>query len=499
MYRAPVRSLSVLLLTTFATVGPAQTESGGSAQGCLARSDQRAALALWSQASEALRTTVNSWSRNTDNGEVVQLLYDRNLGTNGRRIVRQSTRRVQSASTKPLRAERTPREFVTTGYVVGSGDTTSYFGPNPEVLADSSFAATHCLSIRQERGEIGVAFEPARDRSAVPDIAGVLWLSREPLALRSLTFEYRGVDRDVIVTRAGGRLEFESLTNGVTIIRAWHIRSPRVVHPRALQRVNGRTAFLDEPSITEVHEIGGVIVSGRLSDGTVVSTPPLASLGGTVRHSQRDEIVTSATVTLDSSDQRVTTDSAGRFLFQALLPGPYTVRVADSMAIMATNPDRYAAQRNNVQQVVSRIRTFPIEARVGRVPSAELRIPWRSPVNGCGPTPSTERPRFVMLGTLQATDSSSMASARVRLSWVDSTGSSALETRIEAVADAGGEVLMCGVPAGHELTVSAVSAQGAEFQGRARVTSVGYDANNRLLTGNLRLVSLNVAPTGSKQ
>lgn len=429
-----------------------------------------------------------------NSGAVVQLIYDRNLGTNGRRIVRQSTRRVAMGNTRPIRAERTPREVAASGYVVRNGDTTSYFGPDPDVLADTSFAATHCLSIREERGEVGVAFAPTSDRDSVPEIAGVLWLSRDPVALRSLTFEYRNVGRDVSAARAGGRLDFETLPNDLTIIRSWHIRAPQVVRPRVLQRMNGRAVFQNEPSISEVHETGGLIVNGRLSDGTALATPPLASLGGTVRHSLRDEFIANARVTLDSTDVHVFTDGAGRFVFESLLPGPYTVRVADSMVIMASNPNRYATQRNDVQQIVRRIRTIPVDAQLGRRASVDARLPWRSPVNGCGPTPATERPRFVMLGTLEATDSTSLSTARVRVSWVDSTGTSALETRIEAVADAGSQVLMCGIPAGRELAVSVVTTEGAEFLGRTRVTFMGYDANNQLMTGKLRLASISVVP-----
>jgi hypothetical protein len=482
---------TVILIVTFATGSAGQTVSGTTARACSARSNQRAALELWSAATKALRTIVSGWSKQTDS--VVHLLYDRNLGTNGRAIVRQSTRRVHADNTRPPWVARSPSEFAAAGYIVRRGDTTSYYAPNPEALADSTFAATHCLSIREERGEVGVAFMPTSDRDSLPDIAGVLWLSRTPLALRSLTFEYRNVDKAVIATRAGGRLDFETLANGQPMIRSWHIRSPRVTHPRRLQRVNGRAVFEQLPPVTEVHETGGLIVGGRLSDGTVLPLAPVASLGGSVRHSERGEVVTNASVTLDSTDRRVPTDTAGRFVFESLLPGPYIIRVADSMVIRATNPDRYAAQRTDVQQVVYRIRTTPVEARLGRVSSAELRLPWRSPVNGCGPTPRTARPRFVLLGTLQATDSSSLANAKVRASWVDSTGTSALETRMDATADRGGEFLMCGIPSGRTLAIQVISAEGAQFHGQTRVTFVGYDENNQPRAGNLRPETISVA------
>lgn len=48
------------------------------------------------------------------------------------------------------------------------------------------------------------------------------------MALRSLTFEYQGVDRAITEVRAGGRLDFETMSNGVPIIRSWSVRSPKL-------------------------------------------------------------------------------------------------------------------------------------------------------------------------------------------------------------------------------------------------------------------------------
>ena len=84
------------------------------------------------------------------------------LGIDGRRLVRQSTQRVVTGNTAPIRADRDPEDFVEEGYVVQRGEVMTYHGPDPEVLLDSSFAATHCLSIRRDErghpGEVGVVF-----------------------------------------------------------------------------------------------------------------------------------------------------------------------------------------------------------------------------------------------------------------------------------------------------------------------------------------------------
>ena len=78
------------------------------------------------------------------------------LTIDGRQVVRQSTQRVITDNASPIRADRDPEEFVEHGYVVRRGNVTTYYGPDPEILLDSSFAATHCLSIRiDERGPSG--------------------------------------------------------------------------------------------------------------------------------------------------------------------------------------------------------------------------------------------------------------------------------------------------------------------------------------------------------
>ena len=255
------------------------------------------------------------------------------------------------------------------------------------------------------------------------------------------------------------------------------------------------------PLATAIHETGGGMIGlGRLADGTQL-VEPLAKLRGRVLNAWTKEAVRGARVTLDSTDYVAISDAKGQFSFEGVVPGPYNVRVLDSVVITASNPrgDRYVTQDSLAQQIVSRMVTAPIKARLDRVSSVDLRVPWPAPVLGCGPPSPNERTRFVLLGTLQPTDGISLAKARIRLGWADTTSRYALETLISAVADADGMFIMCGIPSGRNLAVRVVSVQGAELQGSVRVNFFAEDRDGNARKDKLRFHTIVVEPVVSRR
>jgi hypothetical protein len=439
-------------------------------------------------------------SEASQGGAVNQLLYNRLLDNAGRRIVRQSTQRVVTENASPIRAGRDPDEFVASGYVLRNGDVTSWYGPDPEVLLDSTFAATHCLSIQSDSrahpGEVGVAFTPTSDRAFIPDIAGVLWLTRSPMALKSLTFEYRGVDRSILDMRAGGRLDFETLSNGVPIIRSWTVRSPRVGYQRAGRYVNRRWVVDTVRAVVlEIHETGGLITGGRLTDGTVL-TAPLATLGGRVLQVRTGDPSPGARVTLDSTDRVAFADRDGQFSFEEVLPGPYVIRARDSVVIHSATVDStgQVVPDTAMQQIVRRTATMAVEARIGHVVPIDLRMPWRDVVGGCTAASGPEL-RFVVLGVVVTPNDQPIPNARVSLRWADTVRGSTVETEMEGVTDEGGGFLLCGLPAEVPLATRVAVATGVDFRGTTRVKRVDYDAQGRPRRGgSLRTMKVVVFP-----
>lgn len=451
---------------------------------CPKRDDQREALALWSAATDALLAVVVASADSQHTGLMTQLLYNRLLANNGRGIVRQSSRRVVTGNVAPIRADRDPEEFVQQGYVVQRPGGATYYAPDPEILLDSTFAATHCLTMRGlARGDttrIGVAFEPPYGR-AIPDIAGVLWLSRHPLALHSLEFEYRGVPLAVMNVGSGGRLEFETLNDGTPIIKSWHVRSPR------LAAVRGRAV------VAEVYETGGLIADGVYTDGTSW-VAPLATLRGRVSNIVTDQPVADAIVTLDSTDQKVTTDSVGGFLFDQLLPGPHVLRVRDSMAVhqMRVNeagdlvPDSTA-----VMQWVTRTATVDLNVQIGLTPFVEAALPWREPMGGCGV--QLPEKRFNVLGNVLNANNRPVPNVPVRLSWADTLRGVVLETTVDAKADDFGFFILCGIPSDRPLGSRVVGPAGAVHTGTTRISLLDPETQStRKLPKNMRAVTLRI-------
>ena len=448
---------------------------------CPRRSDQREALALWSAATDALLAVVVASADSQHTGLMTQLLYNRLMANTGSRILRQSSRRVVTGNVMPIRADRDPEEFVQNGYVVQRPGGATYYAPDPEVLLDSTFAATHCLTMRgisrEDTLRIGVAFEPPAGRT-VPDIGGVLWLNRNPLALHSLEFEYRGVPLAVVNVRSGGRLEFETLSDGVPIIKSWQVRSPR------LAQVRGRSI------VAEVHETGGLIADGVFTDGTSW-VAPLATLRGRVSNIVTDQPVPNALVSLDSTDQSATTDSVGRFFFDQLLPGPHVLRVRDSMPVFPVRVDsagEIVPDSSAVMQWVTRTATVDLNVQIGFTPFVEAALPWREPIGGCGK--QLPEKRFNVLGEVLSPTNQPVPNVAVQLSWADTSRGVVLETAVDAQADAGGSFMVCGIPGDRPLRSRVVTSNGVVHTGTTQIRRITDESKKRPDT--MRAVTLRI-------
>jgi hypothetical protein len=467
-------SIQVTLAPAGHMIAPVMVRSNSS---CPQRSDQREALAYWSAATDALLAVVVAAVDSQHSGLLTQLLYTRELSRTDNSVLWQSTRRVVTGNVLPIRADRDPEDFVNQGYVITRANGATYYAPDPEVLLDSSFAATHCLSMRPApRGDttrIGVAFVPPSDRRGVSDIEGVLWLTRSPLSLHSFEFEYRGVPREVLELKAGGRLQFQTLSDGTTIISSWEVRSPRLRYVRGVST--------DHLVAAELHETGGLIADGVLSDGTPW-TVPLGKVSGVVSNLVTPQPVRGAVVTLDSTDHHVTTDASGRFFFEQLLPGPYVLRVRDSLAIHPMRVDSLGdivPDTTAVMQVVTRTATRTVDVKVGVEASAEMMLPWRAPVLGCGKQTLPER-RFVVVGVVLNAANRVVPNVPVRISWIDLTRGVQLETAIHVKADEGGSFIVCGIPSERVLNSQVIGRDGTVHTGLTRITDRHPDDGRKL-------------------
>ena len=158
------------------------------------------------------------------------------------------------------------------GYIVREADSVAYYGPDADILQDSSFLASHCFWLvrRSWQGDrqIGLSFEP-EPGGRMADVRGVLWLDERSAELRTLEFSYTRVPEGVRDSRIGGTVEFVRLPSGGWIVQRWQIRMPRLVW-----RTAGLIGRPERDAVLRgFRDRGGEVLQIRAADGTAVYPP----------------------------------------------------------------------------------------------------------------------------------------------------------------------------------------------------------------------------------
>lgn len=151
------------------------------------------------------------------------------------------------------------------------GDSVEFLAPDADALGSNAFLRDHCFSLagtsRERPGLVGLAFEPARERT-LPDIEGTIWLDARTFELRLVSFRYTQLPRTSDAGQLGGEVHFRRLSDGAWIVDRWFIRMPQEI-------IQG-----DGHAMRQLREEGGVIVAEN--DTGVVGT---AAVRGVVRDS----------------------------------------------------------------------------------------------------------------------------------------------------------------------------------------------------------------------
>lgn len=326
---------------------------------CDRRPDRANALSLWEQARAGLIAA--EVGRETNPATVISISYDRTLDRAAHQIEHQSVHHDSMLTSQPFVAARAASELENAGYVENSGTVRTFYAPDVQGLLDPAFAATHCFSLRrdaeQHPAQVGVGFEPTPNRSRLPEIAGTLWIDSVARELRGLEFTYVHVDRAEERANAGGVLSFRSAPNGVTLIDRWNLHIPYVVHP-AVRITSGGLQFA---GVIAVHDMGAQLVEARWPDGTQWRSPLGRLRGRVVAPDGRP--VANALVWLSESDDTSRTAADGSYEIPRVLPGPYDLHVADSVAA----PFRFS------QNARHRVNADSLAAIVEEIVMPELR------------------------------------------------------------------------------------------------------------------------------
>lgn len=407
------------------------------------RSDRAAALALWEQARAALLATVVA--REAQPPRMTGITYDRTLDRRGH-IIRQRVHHDSLPTNRPFIAARAVAEFRDHGYALGVASQRTYYAPDADVLLDPAFGDGHCFSLRQDRdkhpGQVGLVFEPARDRPGVIDVSGVLWFDIATPALQTLEFRYTNVEPAVSDAAAGGFVSFRTATNGLCIIDHWNLHIPSIeAIVESRRRIEGPSAGLgpsrivsgtNEPRwrVIDTHDIGAVIAAAVWQDGSEWHSA-LGTLRGRAVRPDSASAVPGVLVWLMGSDDSTRTNTDGSFELPSLLPGPYPLFAAESPA------DHFVFQQNDATEVmIDSIapRSLPIV-----VPTLAARIKafCKGVISGPGP--------ILMLGQALYADGSNAAGAAVEALWAQSSSDLGHGFREHARADTAGNFHVCGL------------------------------------------------------
>ncbi len=146
-----------------------------------------------------------------------------------------------------------------------------------------------------------------------------------------------------------------------------------------------------------------------------------------------------------------------------------------------------------IMQWVTRTATTDINVQLGFTPFVEAALPWREPMGGCGRQQLPEK-RFVVMGEVLSPTNQPVPNVAVRLSWADTSRGVALETAIDARADAFGTFIVCGIPSDRTLGSRVVTSNGAVHTGTAQIRQFSDESRKRPDT--MRAVTLRIRGSG---
>jgi hypothetical protein len=324
---------------------------------CGTRPDKDTTVApVWEEVRKALAAA--SWTERQGTYHVRVLRYERDLDARRRRVrgeeIRSRAGRMERNPFSSLPADR----LASHGFIVPEGDAMWYYAPDAEILLDFDFLDTHCFRLvrgtKDRKGLIGLAFEPAPDRT-LPEVDGTLWLDLQSAKLRRLEYRYTNMPYELQDDRVGGTVEFHQLPSSMWIVRGWQIRTPTMRTEEDVDQFMGRRTVI---RLVGFRDIGGEVFEVSSHDGVPVFRAPMASMVGVVRDSGTARPLSGARVGLYGTDFETITDSAGTFGFQVPLEGDYEISLAhpaiESVGIHELR-HRVALQRGETRQVEFRV------------------------------------------------------------------------------------------------------------------------------------------------
>jgi len=268
-------------------------------------------------------------ARETNPATMVRFIYERRFSPEEPQVVGQLVR-VDSSAASPnsFSAVLDAEGFVRRGFLEDGSNGQTYFAPDAETLVDDGFAAGYCFRVmpadRQRRNQVGLGFEAAQRRRGRVDVVGMLWIDTLARELRDIEFRYVGLPDGIQARSPGGRIEFTSLPNGITLVTRWQLNLVGIARdPLALRRLGRR----DREFSYFRYVSGGELAQAAWPDGTAWRGQ-LGVVEGLAAWSD-ERPAPGVTFALRGSPYRGTSDSAGRVVIRDIVPGTYDLLVLD--------------------------------------------------------------------------------------------------------------------------------------------------------------------------
>jgi hypothetical protein len=319
---------------------------------CPGSPDRGPAFQLWAEARDGLLAAVVA--REAKPADATTLVFERDLAPDDR-VRRQRVTTQAGRMTRPFFAAFPARMFAERGYMREDSAGRTYSAPDADVLLDESFAVTHCFHLRsadiEHRSQVGLEFTPVPGRDSIVDVSGVVWLDDSVPALRSLDFQFVGLEPAAASVGTGGHLEFHAMPNGVSFVEWWVLRLPVLVFPQVKDMFGqapplpARRRDRSMLRVAEVHESGGQVTAASWADGMTWHQRPNAIVG-TVVDRNGSTPVANALATLAGTVDTTLSGPDGQFTFARVLPGKYSLTVIDT-TLHAFTSDR--VQRRSIQ------------------------------------------------------------------------------------------------------------------------------------------------------
>jgi hypothetical protein len=303
-----------------------------------------------------------------------------------------------------------------------------------------------------QKGMIGLTFRP-RTSKPLGGIDGTIWIDAGNFELRFVDFRYTNLITIPSNPHLGGQVHYLRHESGGWLVRRWFIRMPLFPTVTTLPEMRAGTISRQRASIYRLLEEGGGLFTPGLRGWEKPGT-----IEGVVTDSTGRAPLRSAVVSLSGTPFSTEVDSVGRFRFDSIPPGAYTLLASHSAyADLGTLADDEPLNLVAGQTYRARL-TAVTTARIVETLCLDRKV---------------EHP-FAVLRVLAVHFDSGGALPRlpIWLRWADSTMKEAMDwtqprsiwtadlrlsdgemkfSGLESITDADGAAIFCGIPPDKKL------------------------------------------------